>query len=163
MAQGFGWNDDGLITKKVENELKIDIPQALKTSLLHIHNFARPRFHPGGWKLYQKIVRHMLWPTRGVDYSATERRCPTCSSNRIKLRENLPEIKLFPAEEPLESNAIDILCELNKMMARGNQYILVISDRCNKLAKRVPMNGFPEDKGAKNFVKECAFNYETPK
>ena len=82
----------------------------------------------------------MYWSALAVDCYATVRRCPTCAKNRIKLRKSVKELQLFPASAPLESVSIDVLGELLKT-ARGNQYLLVVSDRFTKLTKSIPLKG----------------------
>ena len=162
VVRAFGINNDGLLVRKSEHGPQIVIPHALKARVLHIHHYARLGGHPGGRKLYQTIRRHMYWPACAVDCYATARRCPTCARNRIKLRKNTTELQLFPATAPLESVAIDVLGELIQT-ARGNQYILVISDRFTKLTKTVPMKGLSASEVAKHFVNEWVFNYGAPK
>lgn len=58
------------------------------------------------------------------------RRCQHCARNRIKLRQNVAELQLFPAEARLESVCIDILGEFFKTPC-GNKYLLVIVYRLN--------------------------------
>ena len=123
----FGFNDDGLLCRTVEHE-QIVVLQSLRARVLHIHHYARLSGHPGGRKLYNAIKRYMYWPALAVDCYATVRRCPTCAKNRIKLRQHTTALKLFPATVPLESVALDIYGELVRT-SRGNQYLLVISDR----------------------------------
>ena len=140
VVMAFGFNDAGLLIRKSEIGPQIVIPHVLKARVLHIHHYARLAGHPGGRKLYQTIRRYMYWPASAVDCYATVRRCPTCARNRIKLRKNVTELQLFPAEAPLELVSIDVLGELIKT-ARGHEYLLVITDRLTELTKTVPMKG----------------------
>ena len=100
----------------------------------------------------------MYWPALAVDCYATVNRCPSCAKNRIKLRENVQQLQLFPPSGPLESVVIDVLGELLKT-ARGNQYLLEISDRITKLTRTVPLKGVSAAEVAKAFVGHWAFNY----
>ncbi len=156
----FGFNQDGLLCRTVEHE-QVVIPHALKARVLHIHHYARLAGHPGGRKLYAAIRRNMYWPAMAVDCYATVRRCPTCAKNRIKLRKNTTTLQLFPANGPLEAIAIDIMGELIKT-SRGNQYLLVITDRFTKLTKTVPLRGVSSAEIARAFVNEWIFNYGPP-
>ena len=103
----------------------------------------------------------MYWPALAVDCYATVRRCPNCAKNRIKLRQHTTALKLFPATAPLESVALDIYGELVRT-SRGNQYLLVISDRFTKLTKTVPLKSVSAAEIAKAFVNEWVFNYGPP-
>lgn len=156
----FGFNEDGLLCRKVSHD-QIVIPHSLKQRVLHIHHYARLAGHPGGRKLYQSIRKNMYWPALAVDCYATVRRCPTCAKNRIKLREHAQPLQLFPASGRLESVAIDALGELIKT-ARGNQYLLVISDRFTKLIKTVSLKGLSAAEIANAFVNHWVFNYGPP-
>ncbi len=157
----FGFNDEGLLCRQVTDRDQIVVPHSLKARVLHINHYSRLAGHPGGTKLYHMIRKDMYWPALAVDCHATARRCPTCARNRIKLRRNTTQLKLFPATSPLEAVAIDILGELIKT-ARGNQYLLVISDRFTKLTKTVPLRTQSATEVAKAFVNEWVFNYGPP-
>lgn len=157
----FDVSEDGLLIRKVSHD-QIVIPHALKERVLHIHHHARLAGHPGGRKLYMSIRRHMYWPALSVDCYATVRRCPTCAKNRIKLRSKSNPLKLFPASGPLESVAIDIFGPLLKT-GKGNEYLLVISDRFTKLTKTVPIKSTGAGEVARAFTHEWVFNYGPPK
>ena len=161
VALPFGYNDNGILCRQASHE-QIVIPQSLKQRVLHINHYSRLAGHPGGRKMYQAISKDMYWPALAVDCYATGRRCPTCAKNRIKLRQHVQPLQLFPPSGPLESVAIDVLGELLKT-ARGNQYLLVISDRFTKLTKTVPLKGISAAEVAKAFVDHWVFNYGAPK
>ena len=111
--------------------------------------------------MYHAIRKFMYWPALPIDCYATARKCPTCAKNRLKLRRNVNQLKLFPAKSPLESVARDVFGELVKT-ARGNQYLLVITDRFTKLTKTVPMKSVSASDLAKAFVNEWIFVYGPP-
>ncbi|MGH0053543.1 MAG: DDE-type integrase/transposase/recombinase [Sphaerochaetaceae bacterium] len=71
-------------------------------------------------------------------------------------------MKLFPATEPFEMVAIDILGELIRS-PRGNRYILVITDRFSKLVQTVPLKRITAAEIAKAFVNNWVFVYGPPK
>ena len=104
----------------------------------------------------------MYWPAMAVDCYATVRRCTTCAKNRIKLRHGCSELQLFPAQNPLESVALGIFGKLLKT-SRGNQYLLVISDRFTKLTRVVPLKSTKAAEIARTFVNEWVFSYGPPK
>ena len=55
-----------------------------------------------------------------LDFYAVARNCANCARERVKLRKNAKEMKLFTPNAPLEFVAIDILGELITT-SRGNQ------------------------------------------
>ena len=123
----------------------------------------RPKLaaHPGCRKLYYRIKCHFYWPALALDCYATVRNCPECACNRVKLRKNVGEVKLFPANAPLESVCIDILGELSKT-PRGYRYLLLITDRCTKLVRTVPLKGISASAVAQAFVTHWVFTYGPP-
>lgn len=62
------------------------------------------------------------------------------------------EMKLFRANAPLESVAIDFLEELIEK-TRGNCYILVIYARLNNLVRTIPMKNDSAEEVARKFTK----------
>ena len=117
--------------------------------------------HPRGRKLYTIIRRHFYWPVLATDCFATVPNCPECAPNRIKLRQNVGELTLFPANTPLESVYIDILGELVRT-TRGNRYLLVIVDRFTKLVKTVQLKNISAILVGRAFVTHWVFNFGPP-
>ena len=103
----------------------------------------------------------MYWPAMSVDCYATVRKCPTCAKNRIKLRQRANPLQLFPPKGPLESVAIDIFGPLLRT-SRGNEYLLMITDRYSKLSKAVPMKTVSAAAVATAFTDEWALTYGPP-
>ena len=103
--------------------------------------------------MYHAIRKFIYWPALAIDCYATARKCPTCAKNRLKLSRNVNQRKLFPAKSTLESVDIDVFGQLVKT-ARGNQYLLVITDRFTMLTKTVPMKSVSASDLAKAFVNE---------
>ena len=126
-----------------------------------LNHYPKLAGHPGGRKLYRKIRKHFYWPTLAVDCYAVVRNCPECARNRIKLRKNVGDLTLFPANAPLESVCIDLLGELTRT-PRGNKYLLVIVDRFTKLVRTVPLKGISASEVARAFVTHWVFSYGPP-
>ncbi len=160
-VRAFGFNDDGLLCRQVSHD-QIIVPHVLKARVLHIHHYSRLAGHPGGRRLYCNLKRHMYWPAMAVDCYAVVRKCSTCAKNRIKLRQRTNPLQLFPPAGPLESVAIDIFGPLLKT-PRGNEYLLMLTDRYSKLTKSVPMKSISAEAVAKAFTAEWALTYGPPK
>ena len=160
-VRAFGINDYGLLCRQVSHD-QIVIPHVLKARLLRIHHYSRLAAHPGGRRLYYSLRRHMYWPSMAVDCYATVRKCSTCAKNRIKLRQRTNPLQLFPPAGPLESVAIDIFGPL-LLTSRGNQYLLVMTDRYSKLTKSVPIKTTSAETVARAFTDEWALTYGPPK
>ena len=61
-----------------------------------------------------------------------------CYEKELKLRTHQAPLKLFPATQPLEFVAIDILSPLDRA-STGHRFILVMMDRFSKFTRAVPM------------------------
>ena len=131
-GSAFKIDDNGLLVRTVNPDPQIVVPHSLKKRVLMLNHRPKLAAHPGGRKLYYRIKRHFYRPALALDCYATVRNCPECARNRVKLRKNVGELKLFPANAPLESVCIDILGELSKT-PQGYRYLLVITDRFTKL------------------------------
>lgn len=132
-------------------------PSRSKQRVFSLHHVARLAGQPGGRKLYQSIQKDIYWTALTEDGYATVRRYPICAKKRFLLCENVRRLQLFSAAVPLESVAIDVLGKLIKT-ARGNQYVLIISNRFTKLTKSIPLKSVSDFKAAKTFVHKWVFN-----
>lgn len=82
--------------------------------------------------MFASAIREFYWPSMAMDCYSTVRSCTACAKERIRLRNHKSYLQTFEAKSPLEFVAINIL-EPIKNMKQGNEYLLVISDRFNKL------------------------------
>jgi Integrase core domain len=69
---------------------------------------------------------------------------------------------LFPAQEPLDYVAIDILGPLPRTR-KGNQYLLVIADRFSKLVRTVPLPRITATIVAWTFMEQWVYLYGPPR
>ncbi|CDF35613.1 unnamed protein product [Chondrus crispus] len=129
--------------------------------VLGLSHYAKLAGHPGGRKLYKTLRRYFYWPTMALNCYAVAKNCATCARERVKLRRNTKQMKLFTPKAPLEFVAIDILGELITTK-RGNRYILVISDRYSKLVRTVPLKKISAAHIAQAFVHHWVFVYGPP-
>jgi transposase InsO family protein len=70
-------------------------------------------------------------------------------------------LKLFPANEPLESVAMNIM-GLPTRTKNGNRFLLVISDRYSKVTKTVPLRIVTALSVARAFCDHWAYVYGPP-
>jgi hypothetical protein len=66
------------------------------------------------------------------------RQCDLCARNRFLEKRRTNPLKLFPAQGPLQSVAMDILGPLPRTK-HGNSFLLDIADRFYKVTKTVPL------------------------
>lgn len=72
------------------------------------------------------------------------RKCNTCAKNRVKLRQRAYLLQLFLPAGPLKSVAIDLFGSL-LFTARGNQYLLMMTDRYSKLTKSMLLRSISDE------------------
>lgn len=73
-----------------------------------------------------------------IDCYTTMNQCASCAKNKALLKKQRKRRHLFPAHGPLEFLAIDILGPFLKTPV-GNLFVLMITNRDSKLAKKVPL------------------------
>ncbi|CDF36773.1 unnamed protein product [Chondrus crispus] len=152
---------EGTLCRTAAEFVQVVIPQSLRDRILGLSHYAKLAGHPGDRKLYKTLRRYFYWPTMALDCYAAAKNSAECARERVKLRRNTKEMKLFTPNAPLEFVAIDILEELITTK-RGNGYILVISDRYSKLVRTVPLKKITAVHIAQAFVHLWVFIYGPP-
>lgn len=109
-----------------------------------------------------RLHRTYYWPLMYADIATNVRFCPHCTRNRLGLIRRQKPMRLFPARQPLESVAIDLLGPLPKTKAR-DRFIIVMGDRFTKLPQVVPLKRTTGLYVTKAFVLHWVFKYCAPK
>ena len=152
-----------LYRSSTENsELRLVIPASLRKRLLYLSHYPVTAGHPGIRKMYKTISQHYYWPGLSMDVYQTVKKCSHCAREAGLLRKRKQHVSLFPAHEPLEFLAIDILGPLPKT-PRGNQFILVVCDRFTKLVRTIPLRTITSLAVAQAFCYHWVFVYGMPK
>jgi Integrase zinc binding domain len=135
---------DGVLVRKapLDGVEQIIIPRALRGRLLHLEHFPPSVGHPGVTKMFRSMRSRFFWRSLYTDLAEVVRNCPVFSRNRIHERKRTSFLKLFPATEPLEYVAMDILGPLPKT-EHVNRFLLVICDRFRNSPERCPYGLFP--------------------
>ena len=157
----FDTDTDGILVRTNEGWPQVVVPRSLVPRVLALAHRPQCASHPGETKLYRTLRRHFYWTTLSVDALMTVRNCVSCARNRVKLRRHAKQLQLFPAGGPLEFVSIDILGPLVRT-ARGNRYLLVISDRYTKLTRTVPLPRVTASVVARAFATHWLFTYGPP-
>jgi RNase H-like domain found in reverse transcriptase/Integrase zinc binding domain/Integrase core domain len=160
----FDLNAAGILVRKapLDKAEQIVVPPSLRHRILHFEHFPRVAGHPGVTRMFRSIRRHYFWEHMASDVANTVNNCTVCAKNRISERKRTSFLKLFPASEPLEYIAVDILGPLPKT-EHGNQFLLVITDRFSKLTRTVPLRSISAFMVARYFCEQWVFVNGAPR
>lgn len=118
MRGGGGWafkvNYRGLLVRAGEHGPQIVVPHSLKERILHVTHYAKLADRPDDRILYYLICRNFHWPDLTDHCHAKVRQRPHCARKRIKLRQNVAELQLFPAEPQLKSVHCVLILDLQQ-------------------------------------------------
>jgi Integrase core domain len=88
--------------------------------------------------------------------------CDQRLQERLALRRSQGDMTLFPAHEPLDYVALDILGPLPRTK-KGNHYLIVIADRFPKLVRTVPLSRITAPTVAWAFMEQWVYLYDPPR
>ena len=159
----FDVDDRGLLVRiaPLDDCRQIVVPTTLRQKILYLCHYTRTSGHPGGTKMFYTTRRTFYWPSMALECHACVRQCDSCARERVQLRKHSTFLKLFPARRPLEFVAIDILGPLPRS-TKGNQYLLVISDRFSKMTRAIPLKSITSMTVARAFVENWIYPYGPP-
>lgn len=134
-------SDDRFLIRNAESRPQSVVLRGLEQHPLYTTPYLKLAGHPTGCMLYYLTRCNFYWPAIVDDCYTKVGRCPQCERNRIKLRKEEPRaIFNFSLQLPQGSGSIDTLGEFIGTM-KGNQYLLVITNRLTKIVKTIPMQG----------------------
>lgn len=108
------------------------------------------------------LQRIYYCPHMSADIRAAVPNFHYCARNRLKLCKHKIPLKLFPAKEPLQSLAIDLLGPLTKIK-HGGQFLLFTTCRFSKLTSVVPFRVMDTYTLAVAFTVHWVRHYGPPK
>jgi len=114
------------------------VPRSLVADVLEREHSFPLGGHPGETKMYRTLRRRYYWPSLAAGVFGWVAACATCAKNRLMEVRSSSAMRLFPATEPFESVAIDLLGPLPRTPERY-EYLLVMCDRFSKLTRVVPL------------------------
>jgi Integrase zinc binding domain len=130
----FDLKDGGILFRKapLDGVEQIVVPLSLRPRLLHLEHFPRVAGHPGATCMFRSPRRHYFCEQMASDVAV--KNCTVCAKNSISERNRTNFLKLFPASEPLQYFAVDILGPIPKT-EHGNRFLLLMTDRFSKMTR----------------------------
>jgi Integrase zinc binding domain/Integrase core domain len=156
-------NPYGIIVSKapLDGCEQILVPSSLRPRVLYLEHHPKSIGHPGVTKMFATMRQRYFWRNMYKDVEETVRQCTPCAKNWVQERKRVSMMKLFPANEPLEFVAIDILGPFSKTV-HSNRFLLVNSDRFSKLTRTIPMRTTTALAVAKAFCTHWGFSFGPP-
>lgn len=142
----------------LEGVFQILVPKDLRQKVLFLAHYTPVAGHPGVTRQYYTMRRTFYWPAMMRDIQSASSNCHECSIERVKLRSHQSKLKIFPAKQPLESVANDILGPLHRTK-QEHRFVLVMTDRFSKLVKVTALRNITVLTVAKGFLEHWIFCY----
>ena len=156
---------DGVLHRRVDkgtlaNRLVLVVPRKMRPDLLKLsHNDPSSR-HMGMNRCSERLQRY-YWPGMAAEVQLWIAECEPCNRCKTPVPSQKAPMKSIKVGQPMELWAMDVLGPL-PMTARGNQYILVMSDHFTKWVEAVPMANQRAETVAKAFVDEVVTRHGVP-
>ena len=157
---------NGILHRRVDKgtpseRLVLVVPRMMRADLLKLSHGDPSSGHMGINRCLERLQKRYYWPGMATEVQLWITECEICSRCRTPVLSKKAPMKSIEVGQPMELWAMDILGPL-PMTARGNQYILVMSDHFTKWVEAVPMTNQRAETVAKAFVDEVVTRHGVP-
>ena len=133
----------------------------MRADLLRLAHDVPSSGHMGINRCLERLQRQYYWPGMGAEVQLWIAECEKCNQRKTPCPSRKAPMQSIEVGQPMELWAMDVLGPL-PMTARGNQYILVMSDHFTKWVEAVPMPYQRAETVAKAFVDEVVTRHGVP-
>jgi Integrase zinc binding domain len=156
----FDLDDRGILIRisPVDGVHQVVVLKSLVARVLYAEHYPPLAAHPGAHRMFATLRRTFFWLRMPADVYDTVRHCDAYARNRISEKKHTNVMKLFPANGPMESVAMDIL-GLLLLKKHLNRFLLVIADRFTKVTITVPLRTVTALVVAKAFCDRWVYFY----
>ena len=144
-----------------DERLVLVVPRKMRSCLLHLSHNDPSSGHMGINRCLERLQRHYYWPGITSEVQLWIAECEQCNRRKPQVPGQRASMESIKVEGPMELWAMDVMGPL-PMTARGNQYILVMSDHFTKWVEAVPMANQCAGTTAKAFVDEVVTRHGVP-
>ncbi len=158
---------DGLLVRRLDN---VDIntvthqaivPSKTRRIILNCCHDIKTSGHLGVSKTISKVKQKFYWPGLQTDVRSYVAGCETCSKRKGPIPRKRAPMQIVRSGYPFERIAIDILGPLPQT-AKGNKYVVVISDYFTKWTEALPLSNMEACTVAKVLVDEVLCRFGIP-
>jgi hypothetical protein len=179
-----GWNDNGerrryrqlwpqmemrngILHRRVDKGTPTErlvwvVPRRMRPDLLKLSHNDPSSGHMGVNRCLERLQQQYYWPGMASEVQLWIAECEMCDRRKSPVSPRKSPMKSIEVGHPMELWAMDILGPL-PLTARGNQYILVMSDHFTKWVEAVPLANQRADTVAKAFVDEVVTRHGVPR
>ncbi len=160
----FDYDEHGYLIRrsKLDESPQKVVPASLRHRVLYLAHNPILQGHPRTTKMYDSLRQSFYWPMMFADVDHYVSKCTSCARSRGTPFKHQHPLKLFPATQPLDEIAMDLIGPLPKT-SNGKRHILVITDRYSKLSRAIPMAKTTAPHVAAVFMNNWVFPYGVPK
>jgi hypothetical protein len=141
--------------------LVLVVPRKMRADLLKLSHDDPCSGHMGINRCLERLQQRYYWPGMAAEVQLWIAECEKCNRRKTPILSQKAPMQSIEVGQPMELWAMDVLGPL-PMTARGNQYILVISDHFTKWGEAVPMPNQRAETVAKAFVNEVVTRHGVP-
>ncbi|CAB3992292.1 Transposon Ty3-G Gag-Pol poly [Paramuricea clavata] len=157
---------DGVLHRCVDKgtpskRLVLVVPRKMRCDLLKLSHDDPCSGHMGINRCLERLQRRYYWPGMAAEVQLWIAECEKCNRRKTPVPSQKAPMQSIEIGQPMELWAMDVLGPL-PMTARGNQYILVMSDHFTKWVEAVPMPNQRAETVAKAFVNEVVTRHGVP-
>ncbi|CAB4041949.1 Retrovirus-related Pol poly from transposon [Paramuricea clavata] len=157
---------DGVLHRCVDKgtpskRLVLVVPRKMRCDLLKLSHDDPCSGHMGINRCLERLQRRYYWPGMAAEVQLWIAECEKCNRRETPVPSQKAPMQSIEIGQPMELWAMDVLGPLS-MTARGNQYILVMSDHFTKWVEAVPMPNQRAETVAKAFVNEVVTRHGVP-
>ena len=158
---------NGILHRRVDKgtpseRLVLVVPRMMRADLLKLSHGDPSSGHMGTNRCLERLQKQYYWPGMATEVQLWITECEISSRCRTPVLPKKAPVKGIEVGQPMELwAAMDILGPL-PMTARGNQYILVMSDHFTKWVEAIPMTNQRAETVAKAFVDEVVTRHGVP-
>ena len=158
---------NGILHRRVDKgtpseRLVLVVPRMMRADLLKLSHGDSSSGHMGTNRCLERLQKQYYWPGMASEVQLWITECEISSRCRTPVLPKKAPVKGIEVGQPMELwAAMDILGPL-PMTARGNQYILVMSDHFTIWVEAIPMTNQRAETVAKAFVDEVVTRHGVP-
>ena len=141
---------------------QIVLPKVYRSDFVKLVHTGMTGGHLGRSKTEEQVKQRAYWPNWRMQVAMELKKCPECAQyHRGKAPRQTP-LQPFGAGEPFEIIAVDVTGK-HPTSARGNQYIITVTDLFSKWSEAYPVRNHTAPVVAKVLVDQFFSRYGTPK